>query len=99
MPWPRFYDRKNADLRSLSLPSSENPDLEHPIILRWLNLGHPPPHSLGCRQLAEELGQIDEILELVETQLTSSEVFTALFELEITGRVRGLPGKNYVRTM
>jgi len=43
--------------------------------------------------------QIDEILELLETQLTSSEVFTALFELEITGRVRGLPGKNYVRTM
>jgi DNA processing protein len=43
--------------------------------------------------------QIDEILELLETQLTSSEVFTALFELEITGRVRGLPGKNYVRTL
>jgi len=43
--------------------------------------------------------QMDEILDLLETQLTSSEVFTALFELEITGRVRGLPGKNYVRTM
>ncbi len=43
--------------------------------------------------------QIDEILELLETQLTSSEVFTALFELEIAGRVRSLPGKNYVRTM
>jgi DNA processing protein len=43
--------------------------------------------------------QIDEILELLETQLTSSEVFTALFELEMTGRIRGLPGKNYVRTM
>jgi len=43
--------------------------------------------------------QIDEVLELLETQLTSSEVFTALFELELTGRVRCLPGKNYVRTM
>jgi DNA processing protein len=43
--------------------------------------------------------QIDEILDLVETQLTSSEVFMALFELEITGRIRQLPGKNYVRTM
>ncbi|MGB6691628.1 MAG: DNA-processing protein DprA [Terracidiphilus sp.] len=48
---------------------------------------------------SDESLQIDEILELVETQLTSSEVFTALFELEITGRVRQLPGKNYVRTM
>jgi DNA processing protein len=43
--------------------------------------------------------QIDEILDLLETQLTSSEVFTALFELEMAGRIRGLPGKNYVRTM
>ncbi len=43
--------------------------------------------------------QIDEILELLETQLTSSEVFMALFELEVTGRIRCLPGKNYVRTM
>jgi DNA processing protein len=43
--------------------------------------------------------QIDEILELLESQLTSSEVFTALFELELAGRVRQLPGKNYVRTL
>jgi DNA processing protein len=43
--------------------------------------------------------QIDEILELLETQLTSSEVFTAIFELEMAGRIRGMPGKNYVRTM
>jgi DNA processing protein len=47
----------------------------------------------------DESLQIDEILEVLETQLTSSEVFTALFELEIAGRVRGLPGKHYVRTM
>ncbi|WP_263353835.1 DNA-processing protein DprA [Acidicapsa acidisoli] len=42
--------------------------------------------------------QIDEILELCETQLTSSEVFTALFELELAGRIRSMPGKNYVRS-
>jgi DNA processing protein len=48
---------------------------------------------------ADESLQIDEIIELVETQLTSSEVFTALFELEMAGRIRQLPGKNYVRTL
>ncbi len=31
--------------------------------------------------------------------LASSEVFMALFELEMAGRIRQLPGKNYVRTM
>jgi DNA processing protein len=48
---------------------------------------------------ADESLQIDEILSLLETQLTSSEVFTALFELEMAARVRQLPGKNYVRVL
>jgi DNA processing protein len=48
---------------------------------------------------ADESLQIDEVLELLESQLTSSEVFTALFELEMAGRIRQLPGKNYVRTL
>jgi DNA processing protein len=33
----------------------------------------------------DESLQIDELLERLETQLTSSEVFTALFELEMGG--------------
>ncbi len=48
---------------------------------------------------SDESLQIDEILGLLEAQLTSSEVFTALFELEMAGRIRSLPGKHYVRMM
>jgi DNA processing protein len=48
---------------------------------------------------ADQSLQMDEILETLESQLTSSEVFTALFELEIAGRIRQLPGKNYVRAL
>ncbi len=48
---------------------------------------------------ADQSLQIDEILDQLETQLTSSEVFTALFELEMAGRVRQMPGKNYVRVL
>jgi len=48
---------------------------------------------------ADEALQLDEIIEVLDTQLTSSEVFTALFELETTGRIRSLPGKHYVRMM
>lgn len=59
-----------------------------------------PEESIVLQTLrAEESLQIDELLEKLETQLTSSEVFTALFELEMNGRVRCLPGKNYVRTL
>jgi DNA processing protein len=46
----------------------------------------------------DEALQMDEILEKLEQEMSSSEVFTALFELELAGRIRQLPGKNYVRT-
>jgi DNA processing protein len=64
------------------------------------DLGLRPEEAMVLEVLrSDESLQIDEVLELLETQLTSSEVFTALFELEIAGRIRCLPGKNYVRTM
>ena len=40
---------------------------------------------------------IDELIERFEGRLTSSEIFTALFELEMANKIRQLPGKNYVR--
>jgi DNA processing protein len=47
----------------------------------------------------DEALQLDEIMEKLEPELSSSEIFTALFELELAGRVRQLPGKNYVKTL
>ena len=48
---------------------------------------------------ADEALQLDELLERLEGELGSGEVFTALFELELAGRVRQMPGKNYVRSL
>ena len=45
----------------------------------------------------DESTQLDELIESLEAQLGSAEIFTALFELELRGRVKQLPGKNYVR--
>jgi DNA processing protein len=45
----------------------------------------------------DEATQLDELIEQLEAELGSAEIFTALFELELAGRVRQLPGKNYVR--
>jgi DNA processing protein len=42
--------------------------------------------------------QLDELMEQMEAELGSAEIFTALFELELSGKVKSLPGKNYVRT-
>ena len=46
---------------------------------------------------ADEATQIDEIVERLEPELSSSEIFAALFELELAGKVRQLPGKNFVK--
>ena len=46
---------------------------------------------------ADESIQIDELIEKLEPAISSSEIFTALFELELAGKIRQLPGKNYVR--
>jgi DNA processing protein len=43
--------------------------------------------------------QLDELMEMLESKLTSSEIFTALFELELANRIKQLPGKNFVRRM
>lgn len=45
-----------------------------------------------------ESTHIDEIIEKLESVLSSSEIFTVLFELELNGKVRQMPGKNYVKS-
>jgi DNA processing protein len=47
---------------------------------------------------ADESTHIDEIVERLETHLSSSDIFAALFELELAGKVKQLPGKNFVRS-
>jgi len=45
----------------------------------------------------DEALQLDELIERLELKVVSGEIFTALFELELSGRVKQMPGKNYVR--
>jgi len=46
----------------------------------------------------DESTQLDELMERLEAEMGSAEIFMALFELELAGKVRQMPGKNYVRT-
>jgi DNA processing protein len=74
------------------------------------SLGDPAASLFGKPDLPEDQGhvfealrsdqsmQLDELVEQLDGKLSSSEIFTALFELELAGRVRAMPGKNYVRT-
>jgi len=58
-----------------------------------------PEHERAVlnRLKRDEATQLDELMDSLEGVLGSAEIFTALFELELRGRVRQMPGKNYVR--
>ncbi len=59
-----------------------------------------PPHEKRILSVlkADESTHIDEIVERLENDLSSSEIFAALFELELAGKVRQMPGKNFVKS-
>jgi len=61
-----------------------------------------PPMSEHERLVMQELRQdetlqLDELIERLELKMVSGEIFTALFELELSGRVKQMPGKQYLR--
>ena len=59
-----------------------------------------PPHDKLLLSLlkADEVTHIDELIEKLESQMSSSEIFAALFELELNSKVRQMPGKNFVKS-
>jgi DNA processing protein len=60
----------------------------------------PSPHEQKILRLlkADQSTHIDELVELLENEISSSEIFAALFELELSGKVRQMPGKNFVKS-
>ena len=58
------------------------------------------PHEKKVLKLlkADESTHIDQLVELLENEMSSSEIFAALFELELNGKIRQLPGKNFVKS-
>jgi len=58
------------------------------------------PHEKKILKLlkADESTHIDQLVELLENEMSSSEIFAALFELELNGKIRQMPGKNFVKS-
>jgi DNA processing protein len=58
------------------------------------------PHEKRILSLlkADEATHIDELVEPLENEMSSSEILAPLFELELTGKVRQKPGKNFVKS-
>jgi DNA processing protein len=63
-----------------------------------LRLGNPgsAERSIMAVLRPDEAIPIDDLLDKIEN-LSSSEIIAALFELEMSGAIRQLPGKNFVK--
>jgi DNA processing protein len=57
----------------------------------------PQERKLLALLKPDESTQIDDIVERLEGEMSSSEIFAALFDLELAGKIRQLPGKNFVK--
>jgi DNA processing protein len=96
--WEDVWEELPSQIK-LQLESREGLASNEPSAASLFREEPLPPHEARLMSVLrhDEALQIDEIMEKLETELSSAEVFTALFELELAGRVRQLPGKNYVK--
>jgi DNA processing protein len=97
--WEDVWEELPADVRLKLMPEggAESSSSQTASLFGEIEL---PPHEKKIFALlkADEATHIDEIVERLETEMSSSEVFAALFELELGGKIKQLPGKNFVKT-
>jgi DNA processing protein len=97
--WEDVWEELPADVQLALTPKPGSESLEG----QTASLFEEPslsPHEKKIYAVlkADEAIHLDEIIEKLEPQLSSSEIFAAMFELELAGKVKQLPGKNFVRS-
>ncbi|HET9838888.1 MAG TPA: DNA-processing protein DprA [Candidatus Angelobacter sp.] len=93
--WEELPAAVKQQLESERAPDASDDKPSPPLFAAELSPGEKKLLSL-LKQ--DQSTHIDEIVEKLEGQLSSSEIFTALFELEMSGKIRQLPGKNFVKS-
>ena len=98
--WEDVWEALPADIRLALTPpepaASQSPDSAS--LFGGPDLG-PDEKKIFAVLRADESTHIDELVERLDSQVSSSQIFAALFELELSGRIRALPGKYYVRVI
>jgi DNA processing protein len=95
--WEDVWEELHADIRQqLSRAPAESSAGQTASLFQGAEL--PPHEKLLAVLKADESMQIDEIVERLENEVSPSQIFAALFELELAGKIKQLPGKNFVKT-
>ncbi len=96
--WEDVWEELPTDVQVvLSAMQNESPEPETASLFPDEAIS---PHEKKILKLlkADESTHIDQLVELLENEMSSSEIFAALFELELNGKIRQLPGKNFVKS-
>jgi DNA processing protein len=98
--WEDVWEALPADVR-LALTPVEPPASNEPVAASLFGGAESGPDERRVFSVlrADESTHIDEIVEKLVAELSSSQIFAALFELELSGRIRAMPGKYYVRVI
>ena len=97
--WEDVWEDLPADIRlSLEAEVHTASDEAQPASLFQTEAS---PHEKKVLRILkqDESTHIDEIVETLDGVLSPSEIFAALFELELNGKIKQLPGKNFVKSM
>jgi len=97
--WEDIWEELPADVRLALTPETgaESPGAQTASLFEEPSFS---PHEKKIYKVlkADEAMHLDEIVEKIEPELSSSEIFAAMFELELAGKVKQLPGKKCVRS-
>jgi len=98
--WEDVWEALPADIRLALTPSAATAS-EGAESASLLSGGEPSPDEkfILSTLRADESTHIDELVERLVARLSSSQIFSALFELELSGRIQVLPGKYYLRVI
>ena len=97
--WEDVWEELPTDVQVAlhAQPQNESPEAETASLFPDEAIS---PHEKKILKLlkADESTHIDELVESLEDEVSASEIFAALFELELNGKIRQLPGKNFVKS-
>lgn len=96
--WEDVWEELPTDIQAaLSFRQNESPEPETASLFPDEATS---PHEKKIFKLlkADDSTHIDQLVELLENEMSPSEIFAALFELELNGKIRQLPGKNFVKS-
>ena len=95
--WEDVWEELPAEVKARMAPA-EGAESAAPNLFGETDSLSPQEKKVLALIKKDEATHIDQLVESLEPEVSSSELFAVLFELELNGRIKQLPGKNFVKS-